>query len=115
MKRIIIVICLLLLSGCSKKELIIGSWETSYEINGIGKIKEIYNFEKNNKCIRTIIIDSEINTDCTYEFNQDKTQIKILWDDKLYKDDYSNYEEINKNKIKIGNYTYTRKEVKNEK
>ena len=115
MKKIIVILTLILLTGCSKKDVILGTWKTSYDVGGIGNVIEKYTFEKDNKCIRTIKTTTEINTDCTYTFNNDKTQIKIDWEDKLYKDEFSDYEEIDKNNIKIGNYTYTRKDVKNEK
>ena len=115
MKKIIIILSLLLLIGCSKKDNILGTWETNYDVSGIGNVTEKYTFKENNKCIRTIITTTNINTDCTYTFNKDKNKIKIDWEDKLYKDEFSDYEEIDKNNIKIGNYTYERKDVKNEK
>ena len=112
MRKLIVVLGLILLTGCSNKNIILGTFKTNYEISSIGNVVEKYEFKEKGKCVRTIITTTEINTDCTYEFNKNKSKIKINWEDKIYKDEFSDYEEIDKNNIKIGNYTYIREELK---
>lgn len=112
-KTALVLLFLLLLTGCGKKDAIIGKWQTNYQIKGIGNITESYEFKEKGKCIRTLKTPSIINTDCTYEFNKDKTKIKITWKDKLYKDNYDEYKEVNANSIKIGTHTFSKvKEAK---
>ena len=113
-KSLFVLLGLLVLTGCgcAKKDAIIGTWKTSYKVSGMGDVEESYTFKEKGKCVRTIKTSTAIKTNCTYKFNKDRTQIKILWKDKLYKDDFSNYKETDKNNIVIGNYTYTKQENK---
>lgn len=107
MKKGILIVMILILTGCSKNALI-GTWKTEYEIKGIGKIEEKYTFKDKGKCVRSIVTTTTINTDCTYKFNKNNTKIQINWENKLYKDNYDEYKEIDKKNIKIGSYTYTK-------
>ena len=115
MKKIIVILGLILLTGCSKKDTLIGTWKTNYNVSGIGSVVEKYSFENKGKCKRIIITTTQITNNCTYEFNKNKTKIKIDWSDKLYKNEFNDYKEINKDKIQIGLNTYTREDVKYEK
>ncbi len=102
-----LIITLVLLTGCSKKGLN-GSYRTVYNIKGIGKVKETYEFLGKGKCVRIINLNADIKDDCTYKFNKDKTKIMINWENKLNKDVYEKYEKIDNKTIKIGTRKYTK-------
>nr|MBP3258901.1 hypothetical protein [Bacilli bacterium] len=111
MKKLIpLIILLFIVTGCknTKKDSIIGEWETNYEVSVLGSIVDKYNFKENNECEKTITYDSDVKVTCTYEFNDDKTQIKISWDDKMF-DEFVTFERIDKTHIKIGEYVYEKK------
>ena len=109
MKKIIpLIIVLFILTGCKKTNSIIGEWETKYDISVFGEVTDKYIFKENNECEKIVNAGTEIKLDCTYEFNDDKTKIKISWDGKLY-DEYVSYEMTDKDTIKIGEYTYVKK------
>ena len=111
MKKLIpLILVLFLITGCknTKKDNIIGEWETNYEISVLGRVVDKYNFKENNECEKTITYGSDIKVECTYEFNEDKTQIKITWDGKL-SDEFVKFERVDKTHIKIGESTYEKK------
>ena len=117
MKKLMILLSLVLLTGCASKEekelkkqekKLLGTWETKYELGAFGEVSEKYTFKKENKCIRTINTGTDITDDCTYEFNEDRTQIRILWDNKLDKDGYSKFEVVDDNNIMISEHKYTK-------
>ena len=117
MKKWIALFALLLLTGCgsTKKDTFLGTWKTSYTVAGVGEVTESYTFKEENKCVRTITTTVDMNTDCTYEFNEDKTQIKIDWEDKIGEAKFETYEKVDDDTIKIGANVYKRGTTKNEK
>ena len=123
MKKIIILVCLILMTGCSKaeekeikkeKENIIGSWVTTYDLGAFKGVSEKYIFKENNECVRILNTGSEITDSCTYEFNEDKSKIRIIWENKIDKESFSKYVEVDEKTIMISEHTYKR-EVQNEK
>ena len=119
MKKVgIAIIILLIFTGCGtksnkikeeNKQGIIGTWITKYELSVFGETTETYIFKKDNKCVRILNAGNDITNNCTYELNEDKTKIRIIWDDKIDKESYSKYVEIDDNKILIGEHTFERK------
>lgn len=109
MKKIYILGILFLLSGCikSKQGVLIGTFETTYELGAFGKVIERYQFKEDGRCIRTLKAGNDITRTCTYEIKKDK--IKIVWNDKLDKEHFDTYKKIDKNTVMIGNYKYKRK------
>lgn len=100
---------MLLLTGCGKekKNTIIGTWETKYEMNVFGEVTETYTFKEGNECVRILNAGSDIIEECTYEI-KDK-EIRIIWENKIDKESYSKYIEIDENTIAIAENKYTRK------
>ena len=99
MKKVIVILSLLLFTGCMSKEekelkkqeeKLLGTWETKYELGAFGEVSEKYIFKKNNECIR------------------------IIWEDKIDKESYSKYEEVDDKTIIISEHIY-KKEEANEK
>jgi len=110
-KRLIIILTILCLTGCGEKKEIdplLGTWETSYELGAFGVVSESYEFKENGECIQSLNAGSTITTECTYQLNDEKTEIKIVWKDKNDKDSYVDYS-LNNDELKIGTRTYTRK------
>lgn len=109
MKKILVLFLdIVLLTGCGKKDNFLGTWSASYELLSFGNITEKYEFKENGVCTRTLNAGTDIVEECTYEWNEDKTKIRILWDSKLNKDDYSTYSKISDNEIKIGEIVFTK-------
>jgi len=107
-KAIIVGGMLLVITGCGKaKNELLGTWETKYEMNVFGEVKESYTFKEDNECVRIFNAGSDIIEECTYEV-KDK-EIKIVWDSKIDKKSYNKYVKIDENTIAIGNNKYTRK------
>ena len=123
MKKVlpIMILVLILTAGCGKteeqkkKDKLLGTWETKYTLAVFGEVTESYVFEKEGKCVRTVTTDQDIKNDCTYEFDSNNEKIRILWDNKLDKENYSKYEMIDDNTIKIGENTYTKKSTSSKK
>ncbi len=112
MKRLLISLLLVLvITGCSKtkKEEVLGTWQTTYEMNVLGTITETYTFKENGICVKELKTKTDIVNDCTYEFNKEKNQIRIIWDNKLDKESFSKFEIINENSIMIGEHKYEKK------
>lgn len=113
-KKIILltVMTVLLTGGCkakekTKEEKILGTWETQYELSVFGQITEGYSFKEDGKCVRMLNTGTDIANNCTYEMKED--EIRIIWDDKLDKETYSRYLEIDEDTIMIGEHKYIRK------
>ena len=106
-KYVIFLLSILCLTGCGKEKVdpLLGTWETSYELGAFGTVVETYEFKENGLCVKTLNTGSDIIEDCTYEFNEDKTQIKIVWDSKQNKDEYTNYS-LNNDILLIGAREY---------
>ena len=111
MKKILLlsVMGLIVLTGCGskkeeKKEIIIGSWKTSYELGAFGEVTERYIFKEKGECIRELITTSDIVNKCTYEIKED--EIRIIWEDKLDQESYTKYIAMDDKTIMIGNYKY---------
>ena len=109
---------MLLITGCGAKEKqkakeeqekILGTWEAKYELSVFGEVSETYTFKEEGKCVRVLNAGNDIADNCTYEFNEDKTEIRILWEDKLDQESYSKYIEIDDNTIMIGEHKYEKK------
>ena len=110
-KNIIFLLAVLCLTGCGKKnevDPLLGTWETSYELGAFGIVSESYEFKENGECVQLLNAGSIITTECTYQLNDEKTKIKIVWEGKNNKDSYVDYS-LNNNELKIGTRTYTRK------
>lgn len=110
MKKILLIVLLcVVVTGCGKeKDAIVGTWKTSYELGDIGTITETYEFKENGICTRNLNAGSDIIDECTYEFNEDKTQIRIIWDNKLDKESYSTYSMNGESEINIAGRIYTK-------
>ena len=115
MKKITIVLLLILTVGCGKvkektiEEKIIGTWETKYTLSAFGEITESYIFKEKGKCIRMLYTGTDIVNECTYELNEEKDKIRIIWENKLNKENYDKLLEIDENNIMIAEHKYTRK------
>ena len=115
MKKIMIFLMLLIMVGCKtktkeeEKDKIIGSWETKYSLSVFGEVTESYVFKENHECIRMLNTGSDIVNKCTYEFDEEKENIRIIWENKLDKERYDRYIEIDDNNIMIAEHKYTRK------
>lgn len=100
---------IMLVTGCgTKKDTFFSSWTTSYEIPAFGIITEQYDFKEDGTCVRILKTSSDIVENCTYEWNEDKTKIRIVWDSKLDKDAFYNYSKTSDNEIVIGARTFTK-------
>lgn len=108
-KILVLVLGIVLLTGCGKKDSFLGTWTTSYELPSFGNVTETYEFKENGVCIRTLNVGNDIVEDCTYEWNEGKTEIRIVWDSKLNKEDFSTYSQNGATEIKIGGRTFTKK------
>ena len=97
-----------------QEEKLLGTWETKYELGAFGEVSEKYIFKENKECIRIINTGNDITNNCTYEFNEDRSKIRIIWEDKIDKESYSKYEEVDDKTIIISEHTY-KKEEANEK
>ena len=119
MKKIIpIIVLILVVVGCGNKkeqeskkqqEKIIGTWETKYELLSFGEVTESYVFKEKGECVRILNTGSDIVDKCTYELNEEKDGIRIIWENKMDKERYSRYVEIDDNDIMIDEHKYTRK------
>ena len=109
-KVLVLVLGVVLLTGCEKKDNFLGTWTASYELPAFGTVTEKYEFKENGVCTRTLNTGSDISEECTYEFNQDKTEIRILWNSKLNKEDFSTYSELSETQIKIGERVFTKQQ-----
>ena len=113
MKKILVFIILILMVGCGKVEKeedkLIGTWETKYNLSVFGEVTESYVFKENKECVRMLNTGSDIVNKCTYEFNEEKDEIRIIWDNKLDKERYDRYIEIDDNNIMIAEHKFTRK------
>lgn len=103
---------ILIISGCGKKEKkpeekIIGTWETKYELSVFGEVTEGYSFKEKGQCVRMLNAGTDIVEKCTYEITEEG--IRIIWEDKMDKETYSKYIEIDEDTIMIGEHKYTRK------
>ena len=113
-KLIVIMICLVVLTGCGKTETeeekkqenIIGKWITKYELSVFGEVTEEYVFKENNECVRMLNTGSDIVEECTYEITDEG--IRIIWESKIDKESFSKYVEIDENTIYIAEHKYTR-------
>ena len=113
MKKVILValLCLMVTTGCGKdeeKDAILGTWKTSYELGALGTVTEAYEFKEDGVCTRTLNAGSDIIDECTYEYSEDKTKIKIVWDDKLDKEAYSTYSMDSNSQITIAGRVFIR-------
>ena len=115
MKKLLFsLVVVMLLTGCNskkeetKKQGIIGSWTTKYELSVIGEVSESYVFKEKGKCVRILNAGSDIVDECTYEIKDN--EIRIIWDNKIDKESFSKYVEITDNKILIGEHTFEREE-----
>lgn len=112
MKKVLLaaLLCTLVVTGCGEKEkdALLGNWKTSYELGDLGTITESYEFKEKGVCTRTLNAGSDIVDECTYEFNEDKTQIRIVWDDKLDKESYSSYSMNGENEVTIAGRVFAR-------
>ena len=107
-KAIIVGGMALLLTGCGKeKNELLGTWETKYEMSVFGEVTESYTFKEENKCIRIFNAGSDIIEECTYEVKEGK--IRIIWENKIDKESYSKYIQIDENTIAIAENQYKRK------
>ena len=75
-KEIIMILSIILLTGCGKKDELIGKWTTRYELGMYGEITQIYEFQKKGGCKKTLITDMIIEKDCTYEKKEDSLEIR---------------------------------------
>ena len=114
MKKILIILMIFITIGCGKvkkePDKIIGTWETKYELSVYKEVIEKYTFKENNECVRTLNTGSEIVNKCTYELDKEKDRIRIIWSNKLDKERYDRYIEIDDDNIMIGNHKYIRKD-----
>ena len=111
MKKILLaILCTIIVTGCGSKEkdAILGTWKTSYELGELGSITEVYEFKEDGKCVRILNAGSDIVDECTYEYNEDKTKIKIVWEDKLDKESYSSYSANSDSEIVIAGRVFVR-------
>lgn len=110
-KYVVILLSIICLTGCGKKKVdpLLGIWETNYELGSFGIITEKYEFKENGLCTKTLDMGSTIVENCTYEFNEDKTQIKMVWDSKQNKNEYINFS-LNDNILIIGTREYQKKD-----
>ena len=115
-KLLIMLVPIFLLTGCGtkteeqkKEDNLIGTWTTSYELGAFGEISEKYTFKKDGQCVRTLNAGSDIVDECTYEINE--SGIRIIWENKIDKENFSKYVEVDDNTIVIGEHTY-KKEAK---
>ncbi len=116
MKKVIaMLIGILLLTGCGikekteeeqKQENIIGTWKTTYKLSVIGEVSEKYTFKEKEKCVRVLNAGTDIVDECTYEITEEG--IRIIWKNKIDKESYSKYVEIDNDTILIGEHTYQR-------
>lgn len=118
MKKVLIVMLLLLTAGCGKnskseskklQDKLLGTWETKYELSVFGEVTESYVFKENGECVRMLNTGSDIANKCTYEFDESRDNIKIVWEDKLDKERYDKFIEIDDNNIMIAEHKFTRK------
>ena len=109
MKKLLLVVGLLFLTGCGNKDSILGTWSVSYVMPVFGNVTETYEFKEDGVCVRTLNTGNDIAEDCTYEFNEDKTKIRIVWNSKLDKEDFYDYSKNNDTEIKIGTRIFTKK------
>lgn len=110
-KYLFIILTIICLTGCGKKEEVnslLGNWETSYELGAFGNVTESYEFKENGECIQSLNAGSTIITECTYQLNNEKNKIKIVWEDKKDKDSYTDYS-LNDNELIIGTRKYIKK------
>ena len=108
-KILIILLTVMCLTGCGKKkDELLGTWETNYELGAFGVVTETYEFKEEGKCIKTLDAGTIVTNDCTYEFNEDKSEIRVVWEDKTDKESYSNFS-LDKDTLVIGSRTYQRK------
>lgn len=108
-KYLIFVLTILCLTGCGKKkDALLGTWEASYELGAFGVVTETYEFKEDGKCVKTLNAGTIVTNECTYEFNSNKTEIRIIWNDKSDKESYSNYL-LNDDKLTIGTREYSKK------
>lgn len=105
-KKIICLLGIIILTSCKSKDPLYNKWEALYDI-GTLQISETYEFMEDGKCLKTV---NNINTLCTYEFNDDKTKIRIIWDGKLDYDVYSSFEMKNNNEIIIDERVYKKRD-----
>ena len=111
MKKILVLILgTVLLTGCSKTDSFLGTWVASYELPSFGNVTEKYEFKENGICTRTLNAGSDIIEDCTYEWNEDQTEIRIVWNSKLNKEDFSTYTKNSDHEIKIGERIFTKQQ-----
>ena len=118
-KKIMTVASMLLLTGCasklSTKQKLIGTWESKYELSVFGEVTETYSFKEDGKCVRVLNAGNDMADNCTYEFNKEENEIRIVWDNKIDKESFSEYIEVDKNTIMIGEHKFIKKEEANEK
>lgn len=111
MKKVLLatLLCVMVATGCGKeKDAILGTWKTSYELGALGTVTETYEFKEGSVCTRTLNAGSDIVDECTYEYNEDKTKIRIVWDNKLDKESYSSYSMNGENEVTIAGRVFAR-------
>lgn len=81
MKKVLFVVgvSLLVLTGCGKKDELLGKWKTTYELGMYEEVEQTYEFKKNKSCIKTLKTDQKIEVNCKYKVNDNK--IEVEYDD----------------------------------
>lgn len=102
MKKIGMILMMVLLTGCGKKDELVGKWTTKYELGMYGEITQIYEFHKNKTCKKTLITDMTIEKECTYKRKKDTIEIK--YDDQEEEIPYRMEEDI----LILGGYQHTK-------
>ena len=106
-------VALVLITGCGKskeeqeRDKVIGKWTAKFEMAGLSGT-ETYSFKKDGKCVRIVNTGSDISNDCTYEFNANNSEIKIIWTDKIDKKSFSKFTQVDDKTIIIGTRQYSK-------
>ncbi len=75
MRKIYILLVIILLTGCHRKDNLVGKWTTKYELGMYGEITQTYEFHKNKTCKKILITDMIIEKECTYQKKKDTIDI----------------------------------------
>lgn len=114
MKKVLLatLLCVMVATGCGEKEKdsMLGTWKTSYELGALGTVTETYEFKEEGVCTRTLNAGSDIVDECTYEYNEDRTKIRIVWDDKLDKESFSTLSINSETEITLAGRNFTKQQ-----
>ena len=72
---IVLGIILIGMTGCGKEDILVGKWETKYELGMYGEVNQIYEFEKSGKCKKIIYTDMKIEKECKYKKKEKEIEI----------------------------------------